>query len=528
MQKIFVTVTVIGAVSFFLLTELIYVSGREGQNCPLKRIGIYDLEMNVPPPSSESKISPADWQGLFSISRGVRERLREEDPEQAFFEFYDNLYSGHLYSEDDKSFSQGYPQNLPPAGPVYDSDYIVSGSVFQTNPINASVDLRTAVTKESVGTVLVFVDVEDPYGSGRKAVEGLIPLGEKIYDFQRRKRAENSVYAVYPNMDMYPQRSRIKTEELIKLKIQLRDCDDVLLENRRVELSSTLGQIEPQEVTTDENGEAEVKFRGGRTPGWAQVTSEYEWKAPCGHGPYKCSGVTAIAIEEQPDDVWIIKANLTQRIHRRAKKTQKIGETAIPPDHPLLKPGTYEITKYNSLKRSLTGNATIQMVIHVDASDGDFVYSGEEPLVVSFSGNVSQNDKEEKMEFINRIVSEFSTKRTDTYSGSFHEGSFEFHHTPEYQYVSAHASSEGNLRTEIKRFEDGQWRGVPYNASHTLGIGASWSSGEEGGSITRSKSGYSFTITKTETETKKDPDLGTITTVITTTLNGSITPFSKQ
>jgi len=496
------------------------------EECPLRRVSVYDLEVKVPPAGPRSTLSTEEWWGLFLVSKGVREGLFARDSDKKPVDFSDLQLAGHLNVEDAKDYPQGPPSNLAPPGAIYDADYIVTGSVYQTNPIQVNVSLQAAVTKENAGNVIAFVDVQHPHDSGKQAAESLSPVLEKILDFQSKKRNENPIYAVYPNMSIVPLKQRIKTQESTKVTIRLNDCDGRIYRGRSIELSSTLGQFEPQAVTTDENGEAEATFTAGKTPGWAQLTTDYKWKYPCGHGPFQLCEGTAVAIEQRPVDAWTVTATVTQNVRRRAKKMHKLGEVTIPPDHPLIKSGTHKIRKQNMLRSTLSSRATLQMVIKVDTSSGDFVYSGEEPLVLMVSGNVSKRDKEEKIEFINKNIAEFSTKRHDTYTGVFDAGSFEFQYTSDYQYVSVSASSKGQVQTKHERFEDGRWRSDPYSLSHTLGIGAGWSTGDEGGSITRTKSGYSFTYRHTETERKETSDFGTITTITTITLNGVIKPFS--
>lgn len=498
------------------------------EKCPLRRISLYDLEVKVPPPGPGSTLSAKDWWGLFLVSKGVREGLIAEDPDNKSVDFSDLQMAGHMNVEDIKDYPQGPPSNPAPPGAIYDADYIVTGSVFQTNPIQVKVSLQAAVTREVAGDVTILVDLQNPYDSGKQAAESLTPVLAKILNFQSKKRNANPVYAVYPNMNIVPLKQRIKTQESTKVTVSLIDCDGGTYQNRSISLSSNLGRFEPQVVTTDGNGEAESTFTAGKTPGWAQLTTDYEWKYPCGHGPFQLCEGAVVAIEQRPVDVWAVTATVTQNVTRKAKKMHKLGEVTIPADHPLIKSGTHKIRKQNFLRSTLSGKATLQMVIEADTSSGELVYSGEEPLVLIVSGNVSKRDQEEQIEFINKDVAEFSTKRQDTYTGVCDEGSFEFQYTPDYQYVSVYASSKGQVRTKHERFEDGRWRSDPYTLSHTLGIGAGWSTGDEGGSITRTKSGYSFSYSHTETERKETPDFGTITTITTTTLNGVIKPFSKS
>lgn len=512
----------------FFLVRSTNTSEGESETCPLRRVSIYDLEVTVPTPSTGSTLSTRDWQGLFLVSKGVREGLLGGDPEEQFLDFTDFQLAGHLNAEDSKDYPQGPPSNLAPPGAIYDTDYIVTGSVYQINPIEVKVSLQAAVTKEFVGDVTALVDVQAPYDSGKQAATRLSPIVEKILGFQNKKRGEDPIYAVYPNMDVVPFKHSIRTQESTKVTIKVNDCDGKTYRGRSIRLSSTLGQFEPQIVTTDENGKAESTYTAGKKPGWAQLTTDYEWKYPCGHGPYQLSQGTTIAVEQRPVDVWVVTATVTQNVTRRAKKMYKLAEVTIPPDHPLIKSGTHRIRKQNLLHSTLNGRARLQMVIRVDTSDGDFVYSGEEPLTLMVSGNVNKRDKEEKIEYINKYIAEYSSKRQDNYTGVCEEGTFEFHYTPDYQYVSVYASSQGQLYTKIERFEDERWRSNPYTIPHSLGINAGWSTGDAGGSITRTKSGYSFTYSNTETERKEISDFGTITTITSTILSGTIRPFSKR
>jgi len=498
------------------------------EQCPLIRVSVYDLEVKVPPPARGGTLPTQEWWGLYLVSKGVREGLLAKDSDEDSIDFADLQLAGHMTIEDPKDYPDGPPSNLAPPGPILDSDYIITGSVFQTNPIQVNVSLQAAATKEIVGDSMVLVDVGRPYESGIQAAQRLSPVLDKIRNFQNKKRSESPYYALDAIPIPYPNVGLIETQESTTVNIRVEDCDGKRYRGRSINLSSTLGQIEPQIVTTDENGEAKATFTAGQTPGYAEVKAEYEWKRPCGHGPFKSCEGTIIAIEQRPIDVWTVTATVTENVTRRAKKMHKLGEVTIPPDHPLIKSGTYKITRQNMLRSTQRTRAFLHLVIKVDTSDGDFVYSGEEPLSLMVSGNASKRDKEERIEYINKYVSEFSTKRQDNYNGVFDEGSFEFHYTPEYQYVSVFAGSRGQVQTRIERFEDEHWSSNPYTIERSLGIGAGWSSGDEGGSITRTKSGYSFTYKHRETERKETSDFGTITTVTTITLNGMITPLSKR
>ena len=516
------------ALSLFLVPSPIPYQEESGK-CPIKRVSLYDLEVTVPAPGQPgAALSSNDWSQLFLVSKGVQEGLLGEDPEEQSLEFSDFQLAGHLNAEDAQDYPGGPPTNLAPPGAIYDTDYIVTGSVYQTNPIEVNVSLQAAVTREVVGDVIALVDVQGPYDSGSQAAAELSPVIQEILGFQNKKRNENPEYAVYPNINFSPLKQSIKTQESTKVTLQMNDCDGKTYRGRSIRLSSTLGQFEPQVVTTDENGKAEATFTAGKTPGWAQLTSDYDWKYPCGHGPYQLSQGATIAVEQRPVDVWVVTATVNQSITRRAQKRYKLAEVTIPADHPLIKAGTHKIRKQNMLHSTLNGRATLHLVIQVDTSDGDFIYSGEEPLTEMISGNVSKRDKEEKIEYINKYIAEFSSKRQDNYTGVCKEGSFEFHYTPDYQYVSVYAGSQGQVQTKIERFEDERWRSNPYTLEHSIGINAGWSSGDSGGSITRTKSGYSFFYRNRETEKKETSDFGTITTVTTTTLTGTIRPFSKR
>ena len=522
----FLTIGLIIVLIFLFVRSMGTFQGASEQ-CPLIRVSVYDLEVKVPLPARGGTLSTQEWWGLYLVSKGVREGLLAKDSDEDTIDFADLQLAGHMTIEDPKDYPDGPPSNLAPPGPILDSDYIITGSVFQTNPIQVNVSLQAAVTKENVGNVIVSVDLKDPYSSGIQAAESIYPVMGKIRAFQNKKRHEIPQHAVDPVINVLPQKRSIETQESTKVSIKVEDCDGKLYRGRSINLSSTLGQFEPQVVTTDENGEAEATFTAGKTPGYAEVKAEYEWKRPCGHGSFQASEGTVVAIEQRPVDVWTVTATVTENVTRRAKKMHKLGEVTIPTDHPLIKSGTHKIRRQNMLRSTQRTRATLQMVIKVDTSNGDFVYSGEEPLALMVSGNASKRDKEERIEYINKYISEFSTKRQDNYNGVFDEGSFEFHYTPDYQYVSVFAGSRGQVQTKHERFEDGRWRSDPYSLEHTLGIGAGWSTGDEGGSITRTKSGYSFTYRHTETERKETSDFGTITTITTITMNGVIKAFSK-
>jgi hypothetical protein len=510
-----------------MLAGSVTSSGWECEKCPRRDVALFDLDVRVPQPGPGDSLSIADWLRLFLVAGGVHDKLVNEDPSKSCISFYDGQLASKLNLEE-QDYSLGLPSNLPPPGPVEDTDYLVSGFVTGSGAgYVVHVRLEAGVTRELVAAGSAPVDLENINASGKQAAEALTPLMEKIREFQRKKRDEDNIYAIYPKMEVTPKKKKIKTEESTEVTIKLNDCDDFALKDRKVKLSATLGRFEPQEVTIDENGEAEATFIAGNKAGWAKLTADWDWKYPCGHGPFLCSEGAAVSID-RPADVWVIKATLSQLVNSMAEKTESIAQVTVEADHPLLKPGTYRITKKNSLRDSMSGSATIHMIVRVDASESEFVYSGETPIILMVYGNVSKSDKEERVEYINRQVSEFSQKRTDTFNGSFNLGSFEFHYTPEYQYVSASATSEGQLQTKIMKYEDEQWKTEPYSTKRDIGIYGGCSSDEGGCSITRSKSGYSFSYSKTETERKENQDFGTITTVTTITLNGTISPLKNQ
>jgi hypothetical protein len=166
--------------------------------------------------------------------------------------------------------------------------------------------------------------------------------------------------------------------------------------------------------------------------------------------------------------------------------------------------------------------------VDVDTSDGNFILDEPQPIAFITSGTVTRRETEEKMGFISAKVSEFSSKETRSFIGQVQDVFFKFHHTPEYQYFSVFASSFGQNKTVFKKYIDGSWKSKTSVEQQSQSISASWSNGDEGGSITKSGSGYSFTLTKTKTRVKENREFGKIISTTKTTVNGSIRPLSKR
>jgi len=272
MRNILTKILVLAVFLLIMFASLVAFSAWECEKCPRRDVALFDLDVRVPQPGPEDSLSIADWLRLFLVTGGVHDKLFNEDPSKSCISFYD--------------------------GQLGDTDYLVTGTVTESVAgYVVHVTLEAGVTRELVAAGSASVDLKNISASGKQAAEGLTPLMENIREFQKKKRDENKIYAIYPKMEVIPKKKRIETEESTKVTIKLNDCDDFALKDRKVKLSSTLGRFEPQEVIIDERGEAEATFIAGNKAGCAKLTADWEWKYPCGHGPFLCSEGAIVSID---------------------------------------------------------------------------------------------------------------------------------------------------------------------------------------------------------------------------------------
>jgi DNA-binding XRE family transcriptional regulator len=121
-------------------------------------------------------------------------------------------------------------------------------------------------------------------------------------EFEKKKRDSGDEYAINPNIEVKADKTELKAKESTDVEFTLKDCDGKLLKNRKIDLSNvTLGQFDPAEVTTDDEGKAKSKFTAGDVKGTAVVSAVNSYKRAYATGEFASEGGTAfIQIEEPP------------------------------------------------------------------------------------------------------------------------------------------------------------------------------------------------------------------------------------
>ena len=286
--------SVIFSVILLCFTYSLLSQGWECKECPKRNIGLFDLDVWIKNPAEKDSSYTGqrqyqNWVELFMVAGGVHEVLFNEDPSKECLTYYDGQMAV-LADWDQDNYTHGKNQaSLPPAPGLSDAvDYWVTGVIAKQEADDLTV---IKVYVEASGTGETAVEASAPYDynisgmeNGRRVAQQLLPLMEKIRDFEKRKRDEEDRIAIGPyegaTLELKPAKEKIETSEKVKVNIRLLDCDDFPLKNMEVKLEARGGTFNPSEVTTDDSGEATTEFKADNTPGKFRLPFEFEFRYP--------------------------------------------------------------------------------------------------------------------------------------------------------------------------------------------------------------------------------------------------------
>lgn len=277
--------------SLFVSVLLLFVAVQapaayECRQCPKRDIAVFGIA--VPPVEQDGMLSYGDWVPMHLVGGGVLNALFNEDPSRECLNFIDaQLAAGGAGTGG--PYQHGMGDFPAPAGAVGNADYIITGRIavpLLGDRYMMQITLQAAGSREVVASAGGEYDFsKGGTDNGKAMARQLMPLMEKIRDFEKRKRDEVPAMAidVDDGVAIEPARHFIKTHETVKIKYRLQDCDGEPLRGRIFAPFATLGRLNvDQAPQTDDNGELELEFIAGKTTGAAQLRAEFQYVLPFG------------------------------------------------------------------------------------------------------------------------------------------------------------------------------------------------------------------------------------------------------
>lgn len=274
------------------------LSAAECDNCPQRRIGLYDFDVTVPRPDSLSGLF--DWYPLFYGASGAGAAIFT--PQCAQF------LDGSVYRD-----SSGVPSNslkvgidvpyTPPAGNLKGMDYLLNGKVAPDGSgFKVTLSLECACDRSTVVTASSHFDRADQASTVSRdlAARTLVPVAQTIRDFEkalRDKDPEVSIGGFDAKLVVDPSRRKVDLHETVPITFTLTDCDGEPLAGRKILLAGggesaapppSNGTFAAAEATTGSDGKVTVDFTVGGTRGVAMARAYFVHKTPAG-----CKAVAA-------------------------------------------------------------------------------------------------------------------------------------------------------------------------------------------------------------------------------------------
>ena len=269
------------------LTALQSPAAYECSRCPRRSVAVFAVA--VPPITQDAMLSYGDWYDMHLVGGGVYGALFNDDPSADCLDFIEAQMAVQG-SATGQAFQHGMGDMAAPAGSISHADYIITGAIaipLLDRGYAISLSVQAAGSREVVATATGPYDASTGgLASGRQVARQLMPLMEKIRDFEKRKRSESPAVAidVDEGMTITPARDFIKTHDTVKVKYRLEDCDGEALNGRIFAPFATLGRLDVKQTPqTDDNGELELEFIAGGQTGTAQLRVEFPYVQPFGH-----------------------------------------------------------------------------------------------------------------------------------------------------------------------------------------------------------------------------------------------------
>jgi len=309
----------------------------ECQKCPKRDLAVFAI--GAPPLKQDAMLSYGDWYPMHLVTDGVYDVLFNEDPSKGCLTFIEAQMAAQGVSAGSR-YQSGMGHFAAPAGAIGGADYIITGSIAipqMGSQYIISISLQAAESREEVASVSGAYDFSKGGGdNGRALARGLMPLMEKIRDFEKRKRSEVPAVAIDVDngLTIQPARRVIKTHETVKIKYRLQDCDGEPLKGRILAPFATLGHLDVhQPPQTDGNGELELEFTARGKTGMARLRGEFQYVQPFGR---EDTGGGEAGIRIVDHSLWA-SVDISQEKHRRLdepgghtiKKESSNGSTAF-------------------------------------------------------------------------------------------------------------------------------------------------------------------------------------------------------
>jgi hypothetical protein len=121
----------------------------------------------------------------------------------------------------------------------------------------------------------------------------------KEYEVKTRDESNKEKYgriALNPTLTFADYSYKVDAKKSKEIRLSLIDCDGVPLKNRKINLRTDKGELESEEVFTDQSGLARVKFTAPAEDGIAEVKAWWEYDYPSGKIGRGCADRTIITI----------------------------------------------------------------------------------------------------------------------------------------------------------------------------------------------------------------------------------------
>jgi hypothetical protein len=299
---IFIFVTII------VYSNLILPQGWECQECPKRDLAIFDLDIfQREPPEPGSGLDEADWLEMFMVAGGMLDAFFNEDPSRDCLNFFDGqMVTINEWGEDNYTHGSTSLSLPPPSGMSENIEYLVTGLIAKQ--ISDGVYVIKAFVQTG-GTGETVVEATAPYDfsvsgtqNGKNIAQQLMPLMEKIRDFEKRKRDEVPEIVIDANgkgaeLEIKPEKEKVKGGKSTQVEIKLIDCDGVPIKDMNVTLTAEGGSFDPEKVKTDGDGKADSKFTADCDPGKYSLTMEFKARYPFSDKEYEFGEVKEIEVE---------------------------------------------------------------------------------------------------------------------------------------------------------------------------------------------------------------------------------------
>jgi|GEM_PF-2783050 len=363
--------------------------------CKSRVIRVYDFSVDLPPLTEYDSVLVQNYFNALKIAPAIADYLRGGDPTSSCLVVRGgetaSSFTWAQAKSSWKSLQYMASSQVHEGDGSVSEEYYIEGSATPA-VINSmqTLSFRFTVYARNGSIVVVGSSFIPYFGYGADGIQSVVnqmmqqnvgPFYEKLHEFEVDKRDSGDPYAIfYPELKFTPEKSELTAGELTKIKLVLKDCDEQLLKNRKLDLTSEFGVLNPTSVTTDANGEATVDFTAGHIEGIASIKASLEYQEPWANPEEKktYSPSTTININ-RPKDAWFIFARRRFDESRYHTLTMAYG----PSDNG------------NSFKHEDTYLfAWVKIEKHLlgyPVSDTAFVSSTKTPVTVKYFGSSSEH-----------------------------------------------------------------------------------------------------------------------------------------